>query len=316
MSEYPQLVMAPLKGITDALFRRVYAAHFSGLDGAVAPFINPQSTADFSDKLLADLRPEANASLPVIPQLLNTDAAGFLALGNRLFDLGYREINWNLGCPVRMVAKKRRGSGLLPYPDAVIALLEEVLPGLKPYLSIKMRLGYHDPRESAALLPRLDPFPLTGITIHARLGSQLYRGRTDPDAFARCCTLTRHHLTYNGDITSRQVFQALAGRFPAVDRWMIGRGLLANPFLPAEIRGETTTGPRRLATLAAFHDELYLALKERLSGPGHLLGRLKQIWIYFIDAFPGAQRQLKKITRATSERAYQEAVREIVGTAE
>ncbi|MCB2215511.1 MAG: tRNA-dihydrouridine synthase family protein [Desulfobulbaceae bacterium] len=308
--------MAPLKGITDALFRRVYAAHFSGLDGAVAPFINPQSTAVFADKVLADLQPEANTSLPVTPQLLNTDATGFLALGNRLFELGYRDINWNLGCPVRMVAKKRRGSGLLPYPDAIVALLEAVLPELKPCLSIKMRLGYHDARESLALLPRLDPFPLTGITIHARLGSQLYSGQTDPDAFARCCYLTRHRLTYNGDITSRQVFHELAGRFPAVERWMIGRGLLANPFLPAEIKGEVASGPARLVSLAAFHDELFLALKDRLSGPGHLLGRLKQIWIYFIDAFPGAHRHLKKITRATSEHAYHEAVQAIVGTAE
>ncbi len=308
--------MAPLKGITDALFRRVYAAHFSGLDRAVAPFINPQSTAVFADKVLADLQPTVNTSLPVTPQLLNTDAAGFLALGNRLFELGYREINWNLGCPVRMVAKKRRGSGLLPYPDAIVALLEAVLPELKPRLSIKMRLGYHDARESLSLLPRLAPFPLTGITIHARLGSQLYSGQTDPDAFARCCDLTRHRLTYNGDIISRQVFHELAGRFPSVGSWMIGRGLLANPFLPAEIKGATTTGAERLATLAAFHDELYMALKDRLSGPGHLLGRLKQIWIYFIDAFPGAHRHLKKITRATSEHAYHEAVREFFGTAE
>jgi tRNA-dihydrouridine synthase B len=94
---------------------------------------------------------------------------------------------------------------------------------------------------------------------------------------------------------------------------MIGRGLLANPFLPAEIKGETTAGPQRSATLSAFHDELYLALKERLSGPGHLLGRLKQNWIYFIDAFPGKHQHLKKVIRATSERAYLEAVHDIVG---
>ncbi|MBE0585255.1 MAG: tRNA-dihydrouridine synthase family protein, partial [Desulfofustis sp.] len=246
-------------------------------------------------------------------QLLNTDTAGFLALGNGLFDLGYREINWNLGCPVRMVTKKRRGSGLLPYPDAIVELLETILPELKPRLSIKMRLGYHDAREAETLLPRLDAFPLTGITIHARLGNQLYRGCTDPDAFARCSTLTRHHLTYNGDITSRQIFQELVGRFPAVDSWMIGRGLLTNPFLPAEIKGETSTESQRLVTLAAFHDELYLALKERLSGPGHLLGRLKQIWIYFIDAFPGKHKHLKKVIRATNEHAYREAVHNIVG---
>ena len=101
----PFIYMAPLRGITDALFRRIYCNHFEGINAAVAPFINPQRKAGRTDKLLADVFP-VNNDLHLIPQLLNTDGDDFLALAQRLYDLGYNEINWNLGCPVPMVAKK------------------------------------------------------------------------------------------------------------------------------------------------------------------------------------------------------------------
>ena len=168
-SATPFIYMAPLRGITDALFRRIYCRHFNGIDAAVAPFINPQRKSGLTDKLLADVLPEAD-NLKLIPQQLNSDGDDFLALAERLYDLGYREINWNLGCPVPMVAKKRRGSGLLPFPDQIVAFLDHVIPRLKSRLSLKIRLGYHDHQESLDLLPRLDCYPLSEIIIHARLG--------------------------------------------------------------------------------------------------------------------------------------------------
>jgi len=310
--EQPFIYLAPLKGITDALFRKVLRRHFSGVDCAMAPFINPQSQVAFSDKLISDLLPENNDGQPLIPQLLNTDGATFLALADRLFDLGYDQLNWNLGCPVRMVTKKKRGSGLLPYPDRIVALLDEVLPKLKQRLSIKMRLGYSDYAESAVLLPRLDPFPLDEIIIHARLGTQMYRGHASVDQFLRCLPLTRHPVVYNGDITSPEGFLQLAGQMKTVQRWMIGRGLLANPLLAAEIKGNGIEGADRARKLAAFHDELYESLRDRLSGPGHLLGRMKQVWLYFIESFPQQRKGLKKVMRANSEKVYTAAVDEIL----
>lgn len=303
-----RLYMAPLKGITDSLFRQVYQGHFPGLDRAVAPFVNPQKSPRYSEKLIADLLPEKNRGLELIPQVLNTDAEGFISLGNRLHELGYSEINWNLGCPVKMVAGKKRGSGLLPHPELIIDLLERILPRLQPALSIKMRLGYHSHQETLALLPRLDSFPLTEIILHARLGVQLYQGPVHLDHFDLCRAQTSHRLVYNGDLLSKEDFTGLAARFTSIDRWMIGRGLLINPFLPAEIKGIRLNAEERRKKLQFFHNDLYQALKERLSGPGHLLGRMKQVWIYFIDAFPGKQKLLKKITRASSEQHYLDAV--------
>lgn len=299
--------MAPLRGITDAQFRRVYCHHFDGIDAAVAPFINPQRKSGLTEKLLADVNPANNNSLCLIPQLLNNNSGDFLVLANHLHDMGYQEINWNLGCPVPMVAKKKRGSGLLPFPDLIVELLDDVLPRLKPRLSLKIRLGYHDGEESLALLPLLDDYPLSEIIIHARLGKQLYRGKTDPDAFILCQQATKHRLVYNGDITSPSDFHQFDNLFE-VNRWMIGRGLVANPFLPMEIKGVYFTEHEKRQTLQHFHDELFLAMKERLDGPGHLLGRMKQIWIYLIESFPDQKRSLKKITKSATEQKYLDAV--------
>lgn len=300
--------MAPLKGITDSLFRQVYCRHFTGIDRAMAPFINPQSQPRYPDKLIRDLLPESNNGPQLVPQVLNTEAEGFIALSDRLFDLGYQEINWNLGCPVKMVAGKQRGSGLLPYPEKIIELLDRILPRLKPALSIKMRLGYHSHQEALALLPMLEHYPLAEIIIHARLGEQLYRGSVNLDHFDQCRSATSHKLVYNGDIVTLENFLCLEQRFDTIDTWMIGRGLLINPFLPAQIKNIEPPPHQRLEKLRCFHDDLYSSFKERLSGPGHLLGRMKQVWIYFISAFPGSEKRLKKITRAATEKSFLEAV--------
>ncbi|WP_319550306.1 tRNA-dihydrouridine synthase family protein [Desulfogranum marinum] len=309
----PFIYMAPLRGITDALFRRVYTRHFSGVDAALAPFIIPHHQAIQSKKLLKDIIPEANVSgLKLIPQLLNSSADDFLAVAARIHDLGYDEVNWNLGCPAPMVAKKKRGSGLLPYPDEIESLLEKVMPRLKPRLSIKMRLGYRDYEESMELLPRLNKYPLAEIIIHPRLGTQLYKGKASPEHFSSRMDHTGHTLVYNGDIVSLESFTELQEKLPGIDRWMIGRGLVADPLLPEKIKGIKIPEEQKQKRLTLFHDELYAAMKENLSGPGHLLGRMKQVWPYFIDSFPEKKKQLKKIIKASTETKYLEAVEAVI----
>ena len=307
----PFLYLAPLQGVTDAQFRTVFHHHFSGFDAAIAPFINPQRHSGFKEKWLTDVFPENNPGLPIIPQLLNTNAEDFLALAGRLQDLGYTHINWNLGCPVPMVAKKKRGSGLLPYPEMIIALLEKVMPRLKMKLSIKTRLGYASTHEILALLPQLDAFPLKEIIIHARLGKQLYTGQVDLETFALCHEHSRHELVYNGDITDIEIFRTLTERFPWVNRWMIGRGVLADPFLAMSLKGQCGSAQDRSQKLKEFHMDLYQGYRQRFSGPGHLLGRMKQLWLYLIASFPQKQKILKRITKASTERDYLLAVDEI-----
>jgi len=282
----------------------------------MAPFINPQRQSLYEDAMLRDVLPENNVGLPLHPQLLHTDPESFIVLAGRLAELGYRHINWNLGCPAPMVARKKRGSGLLPYPETIIDILDQVVPRLDMELSIKTRLGYHNRAELANLLPQLDRFPLKEIIIHTRLGKQLYKGSTDPEGFALCQKLTRHSLVYNGDITDLAGFNALASSFPGVNRWMIGRGALAHPFIAEEIKGIATgSADERKKRLYAFHLDLFNRYEERLSGPSHILGRLKQLWTYLILSFPGQDKFQKKILKSSHLAGYLQVIEQLFAAA-
>ena len=147
------------------------------------------------------------------------------------------------------------------------------------------------------LLPVLDRYPLAQIVIHPRTARQMYGGRPDLDAFERCLALSRHRIAYNGDIVHVAGFKELQARFPAVDEWMIGRGALTDPFLPAAIKTGADPGPDRVRRFKAFYDDLFDRTRVRLSGPGHLLARMKGYWTYFAAAFTDGERLAKQIHR-------------------
>ncbi|MGW8194579.1 MAG: tRNA dihydrouridine synthase [Desulforhopalus sp.] len=308
----PFIYLAPLRGLTDALFRNTFSRHFGGFDAALAPFINPQKKSLYKDKMIRDVLPRLNSELPLVPQLLHTDADDFTILAERLADLGYQHINWNLGCPAPMVVRKKRGSGLLPHPEEIVSLLERTVQRLGPELSIKTRLGYHSETEILRLLPLLNSVELKEVIIHPRLGKNLYKGPTNPDGFAACHCLSAHPLVYNGDIVNISTFQALADRFPTVNRWMIGRGALANPFLAEEIKGFPRQSPEtRKERLYDFHGDLYSRYQDRLSGASHRLGRTKMLWGYLIASFPGQEKQLKRIRKCRTLPSYEESVEQL-----
>jgi len=301
-----KLILAPIRGITDCHFRSLLQTHFPGFDSALAPFINPQRHSSFNPKHLKDVLPDANKLLPITPQLLHTDVHDFLFLAHRLHELGYKEVNWNLGCPAPMVTIKRRGSGLLPFPEQIVSFLDHVIPKLPMNLSIKTRLGFEKKDELLSLLPRLDDYPITEIIIHGRLGKQLYRGDSDPEAFGQCLTRSKHSIVYNGDINSVGKLRSLQKQFPEINKWMIGRGALSNPFLAGEIKGLYAAS--NIQQLEAFHQDLYDRYKELLSGPSHLLGRMKQLWSYLYVFFPNQPKSWKKIKKCRTEPQYQQIV--------
>lgn len=308
----PRLILAPLKGFTDAVFRGVFAEHFGGFDAALAPFVTSVPADRLTARHVQDLLPHRNPRLPVEPQILGSSPDDFLFLARRLSEMGYADVNWNLGCPFRPVTKKRRGSGLLPFPEQVDAFLDKTLRALPGRLSIKMRLGRNRAEEIFKLLPVLERYPLKEITIHPRTARQMYGGAPDLAAFQACLERTRHRLVYNGDIADLAGFRALQERFPRVESWMIGRGALTNPFLPAAIKnGGAAYGDVR--KFKSFYDDLFARYEERLCGPGHLLDRMKGFWKYFSAAFQDGPALEKRIHHTFQLPRYLETVERFFG---
>jgi tRNA-dihydrouridine synthase len=303
-----QLVLAPLKGFTDAVFRSAFARHFDGFDAAVAPFVSTVRGGRVKASLLGGLLPEKNQNLPVIPQVLGNSAADFIPLARTLVDMGYGEINWNLGCPFPMVAKKGRGSGLLPQPDRIAAFLDRVVPAVGCCLSVKLRLGRRDPDEIFAVLEVLNRYPLSEIIIHPRTGTQMYAGAPDLDRFEKCADASAHPAVYNGDINTRDDFSRLAARFPRTRKWMIGRGALVDPFLPGTILQGKDDVSGRIKKFRRFHDDLVEGYRSRLSGEAHLLDRLKGFWKYFGLSFDNGRGVAKAVHRSKRMAVYTERV--------
>jgi len=301
------LQLAPLHGITNRVFRNALAKHFSGFDGAMAPFIQSVHASDARGVHFRDLLPEYNTRLPVVPQILGNDAEGFVCTAKLVAGLGYGEVNWNLGCPYPMVTSKKRGAGLLPHPLLVRQFLEAACVSTTVPISVKLRLGLVDAAEILAIMPILNAFPLRRVIIHPRIGTQLYDGAVDLEGFGKAAALSVHPVSYNGDIKDVATFQFLQRRFIQVDEWMIGRGAVANPFLPVLIKGGVLPEDP-VGTMKAFHDELYLSYREILDGQKHVLDKMKELWTYFRLSLPAGAEAYKSLTKAMTFPAYETAV--------
>lgn len=306
------LLSSPLQGFTDFRFRNAQNKLFGGIDTFYSPYIRLNGKLVIKPSYQRDLQLDNNLDLEVIPQVITNDAEEFLFVAKYVLELGYKELNWNLGCPYPMVTKSGMGSGLISNTEKINHILERAHNETDILVSMKMRLGYESPQEILDVLPILDKYPLKNIAIHARLGKQLYKGGVDLDGFQKCIDQARHTLYYNGDITSVAGFREMQERFPSISHWMIGRGLIADPFLPTMIKNNTTDYPaNKIELFSAFHDTLYAIYSESLSGSTHILLKMYHLWEYFSNTFSNPHKVLKKIKKAQSIRNYEAAVAEI-----
>ena len=306
------LLSSPLQGFTDFRFRNAQNKIFGGIDTFYSPYIRLNGKMIIKPSYERDLLPENNLDLEVIPQVITNDADEFLFVAKYVRELGYKELNWNLGCPYPMVTKSGMGSGLISNPEKINHVLERAHSESDIIVSMKMRLGYETTEEILDVLPILDQYPIKNIAIHARIGKQLYKGGVHLDAFQQCIDNTKHKLYYNGDITSVAKFHEMQQRFPSIDHWMIGRGLIADPFLPMMIKNNTQEYPEnKIELFNAFHDTLYAIYSESLSGATHILLKMYHLWEYFSATFSNPHKVLKKIKKAQSIRNYEMAVAEI-----
>lgn len=309
------LLSSPLQGFTDFRFRNAQNKIFGGIDTFYSPYIRLNGKMVIKPSYERDLLPENNLDLEVIPQVITNDADEFLFVAKYVRELGYKELNWNLGCPYPMVTKSGMGSGLISNPERINNILQRAHSESDILVSMKMRLGYDNSEEILDVLPILDTYPIKNIAIHARIGKQLYKGGVHLDAFQRCIDNTKHKLYYNGDIASVAKFHEMQERFPSIDHWMIGRGLISDPFLPGMIKKNTAEYPdNKIEMFSAFHDTLYAIYSESLSGSTHILLKMYHLWEYFSTTFSNPHKVLKKIKKAQSIRNYEAAVAEIFKT--
>jgi tRNA-dihydrouridine synthase len=307
------LLSSPLQGFTEFRFRNAFHQYFGGIDTFYAPYIRLNGKLEIKASYQRDLLPKNNTVPTLIPQVMTNDADEFLFVVQYVQSLGYNELNWNLGCPYPMVTKRGMGSGMICNTPKIEEVLRRVHNETDITVSMKMRLGYESPDEILAVLPILEKFPIKNVAIHARIGKQLYKGGVNLSAFEQALEASTIPVYYNGDITTVEGFRRMQEQFPQIDHWMIGRGLIADPFLPQMIKADTTEYPEnRMEIFGKFHDTLYHDYASALSGSSHVLVKMESFWEYFASSFPDPHKTYKKIKKAKSFGAYEEAVRSIL----
>ncbi len=306
------LSLGPFQGITDAPFRNVFKRHFGGIDKFYTPFFTGIHKEEHAKNLQGEeIDPRCNDVETLTPQILSTDAEEILRFAKQCKQLGYKEINLNMGCPFPRVANKKRGCGLLPYPDMVEAMLDRVFEKIDINFSVKCRLGYFSPDEIEAIIPIFNRFPLSELIVHPRIGKQLYKGEADVKRFAALIPYINAPLVYNGDIFSVNDFGRIRNAVLPMNRFMLGRGLLTNPFLAEEIRGGAWNAPERTERLHVYIIDLYEDRLRHAGGSPKVLGRMKELWSYLMYSFEEPQNVWRKIKKINALREYEEAVEEV-----
>ena len=298
----PQIWLAPLHGITSYTFRNTLCRHFGGIDCFMAPFLPAQPAGKFRSKVWQDIAPKNNTALPLIPQLMGNRPEQFVDTVRMLNEqFGYEQFNINIGCPSSPVVRHTRGCGLMPHADTVEQIVAAVTEKTPFQLSLKMRLGLHSADEGRNILQRLNDYPLDFLVIHPRLGDDLYEGVPDWDIFEEFCQLTRHKIVYSGDVFTVEDYKRLSKRFPNVKAWMLGRGLLRNPFLAEEIKGQDS-GDKKERFNAFYQDLIENLLPIR--GESGTLANLKELWHYFAVFTGLSKEKLQQMLRICDLREF------------
>jgi tRNA-dihydrouridine synthase B len=135
-----QLALAPLQTYTDYHFRNAHLAIFKGVDKFYAPYLKLNNDGTIKNAPKIDILPENNPQITIIPQLMACSEQEFFTMSNYIEDLGYSELNWNMGCPYPMVTNRNLGAGILNKPSDIFNLFDKIFPKLKIGLGVKMRM--------------------------------------------------------------------------------------------------------------------------------------------------------------------------------
>lgn len=301
--------LAPLEGVTTYVYRNAYHKYFYPMDKYFLPFIVPHKEKNFSTREKKELSLENNQGLFSVPQLLTNNAADFLKTANDIIQMGYEEINLNLGCPSGTVVSKKKGSGFLAYPDELDSFLEEIFSKANFKISIKTRIGKDDPEEFYKLLEIYNKYPIEELIIHPRIQTDYYKNTVNQEMYRYAYENSKSPICFNGDIFSKEKYEEIMERFPNTDKVMLGRGIISNPALLCEIAENRKLSQEQFLN---FHNMIYEEYKQISYGERNVLFKMKELWFYMGNLFVDSEKLMKKIKKAEKLKVYESIVYELV----
>ncbi len=268
------LLLAPMEDVTDASFRAVCKEY--GADMVYTEFVSSDGLVHDSAKSFDKFKTtdeEAPIGIQIygnIPEAMVESAR----LAERAQELvgghGADLIDINFGCPVRKIAGRGAGSGMMKEPDKMVAITKAVVEAVRKPVTVKTRLGWdEDSKIIVELAERLQDVGIRALTVHGRTRQQMYTGEADWTLIGRIKENPRMHIPIigNGDIRTPEGARDAFARY-GVDGIMIGRATFGHPWIFREIKHYLKTGERlpemgvrERVELALRHLDRSLALK-------------------------------------------------------
>lgn len=233
--------LAPMEDVSDIGFR-LLCRQF-GADMVYTEFVS-------SDALIRDIKKTkekiffSEQERPIGIQIYGSDPDAMVEAAKICEDADPDLIDINFGCPVRKIAGKGAGSGMMRTPEVMLEITGKVVKAVEKPVSVKTRLGWdEDSKIIVRLAEQLQDCGIVALTIHGRTRSQMYKGEADWALIGEVKNNPRMHIPIvgNGDVESEEQCRK---RFDetGVDAVMIGRGSIGAPWIFREVKHFLQTG--------------------------------------------------------------------------
>jgi nifR3 family TIM-barrel protein len=268
---FAPVVLAPLSGVTDVVFRRIARRYGAGL--VVSEMVASDELVKGSEE--AKLRAEGRGIAPHVVQLAGCEPTWMAEAARVAESAGAAVIDINMGCPAKRVIGGYAGSALMRDLDRACRIIEATVAAASVPITVKMRLGWDAASINAPeLARRAKGLGVSAVTVHGRTRQQFYKGVADWSAISQVVRAVDLPVVANGDIASADDARRClaASRAAAV---MVGRAALGRPWLVGQI-GAALQGmappepdPDTRADVAVEHYEGLLGLYGREVGIRH-----------------------------------------------
>lgn len=229
------LLLAPMEDVTDIGFRRLCKRYGAAM--VYTEFVSAEA-------LVRDVKSTVNKltisddERPVGIQIYGRDVPQMVEAAKIVEQAGPDLIDLNFGCPVKKVAGKGAGAGMLRNIPLLLDITREVVKAVKVPVTVKTRLGWNSEELIITeLAERLQDCGIEALTIHGRTRAQMYTGNADWSLIGEVKRNPRIHIPIigNGDITTPEEARLAFERY-GVDAVMIGRATFGHPWIFKEFR--------------------------------------------------------------------------------
>jgi len=301
------VIMAPMEDITDPSFR--YICKEFGADMVFTEFISSDGLIRDGAKSLKKLE-IYDHERPIGIQIYGHDKQAMIEAAKIAEDANPDLIDINYGCPVRKIARRGAGAGMLRNIPYMIELTRAIVDAVSLPVTVKTRLGWDEAsKDIVAIAEKLQDTGIQAITIHGRTGTQMYKGVVDWSLIAQVRRNPKMHIPVigNGDIDSPEKAATMVGTYP-VDATMIGRAAIGKPWIFRSVKHRLETGNNlpepdigEKVKIAREHFEKSLNYKGEPRG----IYEMRRHFVHYFKGLPGFKElRIKLLTTTNTDEIF------------